>query len=74
MLFALFFFWSSHRLTHTLCRAPFLPVSWLRDHEKEMESRPKGQKREFKYLSNNGWGSGRSNLTIKLSSNAVWRC
>lgn len=65
---------SWHRLTHTLCRAPFLPLSWLRDHEKEMESRPKGQKREFKYLSNNGWGSGRSNLTIKLSSNAVWRC
>jgi len=51
-----------------------LVAAWLRDHEKEMESRPKGQKREFKYLSNNGWGSGRSNLTIKLSSNAVWRC
>jgi len=50
-----------------------LVASWLRDHEKEIDSKPK-VKKEFKYLMNNGWSSGRSNASIKLSSNAVWRC
>ena len=48
--------------------------SWLRDHEKESALKPKGPKQEFKYLTNNGWSSGRMNASIKLSSNAVWRC
>ncbi|QDZ17918.1 P-loop-containing nucleoside triphosphate hydrolase [Chloropicon primus] len=52
-----------------------LVAEWLRDHERDEEARPnKAKKEEFRYLVNNGWSSGRSNASIKLSSNAVWRC
>ena len=51
-------------------------VAELRRKQKE-EDRVSGKKefkREFQYALNNGWGSGRLNSTLKLSSNAVWRC
>ena len=51
-------------------------VAELRQKQKE-EDRVSGKKefkREFQYALNNGWGSGRLNSTLKLSSNAVWRC
>lgn len=49
-----------------------LIADWLRKHETlELQSEASKQ---FKYLSNNGWSSGRTNMSIKLSSNAVWRC
>jgi len=51
-------------------------VAELRKKQKE-EERVTGKKefkKEFQYALNNGWGSGRLNSTLKLSSNAVWRC
>ena len=50
------------------------PRRWLRDHEKEWAAKPKEAEPQFRYLMNNGYSSGRSNASIKLSSNAVWRC
>ena len=51
---------------------------WLRQEQAIVaelrKKNPQQFKKEFKYALNNGWGSGRLAATIKLSSNAVWRC
>ena len=51
---------------------------WLRQEQAIVaelrKKNPQQFKQEFKYALNNGWGSGRLAATIKLSSNAVWRC
>ena len=62
-------------------RLVYLVAKWLKAKEIEADRKAgdesaegEGDPNAYKYLSNNGWGSGRSNMSIKLSSNAVWRC